>query len=207
MRRIHRFGLALVASASLGAGCLTGARPHPLAWDVVSLKNDDWRGTPRQAPLIEGEDVVLRGQNIRTQRSYSAPITVEFDAMLESRVADDGALMCELVPSTQALDKEPERNLRVLFQYDQQGDAISVQERFQRWPTPNYKIWSRSPLSINTGNWHHMKYEVTNGGLNISVDGRTYDSDGAGVPYKVFYVSLLGWQPTNRWHVRNFSIH
>ena len=127
--------------------------------------------------------------------------------MLEGHVTDDGALMCEFVPATQALDKEPERNLRILFQYDQQGGAVSIRERFQRWPTESYKKWSRSPLSVDPGNWHHMKYEVTNTGLNISIDGRTYDSNGAAVPYKMFYVSLLSWQPTNRWHVRNFSIH
>jgi hypothetical protein len=207
MRRIHPFLLALVASALLGAGCMTGARPQPLAWDVVSLKDDDWHGSPRQAPLIEGEDVVLRGQDIRTQHSYSAPVTVEFDAMLESRVADDGALTCEFVPSTQAVDREPERHVQVLLQYDQHGEAVSVQERFQRWPTQKYKTWSRAPLSIKPGSWHHMKYEVMKGGLNITVDGQAYGSGGAVVPHKAFYVYLLSWQPTSRWHVRNFWIH
>ena len=207
MRSIHPLVLALVASALLGAGCMTGPRPRPLTWDVVSLKDDDWRGPPRQAPLIEGEDVVLRGQDIRTQHSYSAPVTVEFDAMLEGRVAADGALTCEFVPSTQAVDREPERHVQILFEFDQRGDAISVQERFQRWPTQQYKTWSRSPLSIKPGSWHHMKYEVMRGGLNITVDGQSYGSGGAVVPYKAFYVYLLSRQPTCQWHVRNFWIH
>jgi hypothetical protein len=181
--------------------------PGQLAWDVVTMKDDDWSGAPRQAPVIQGEDLVLRGQNIRTQHSYSAPITVEFDAMLEDRVADNGALTCEFVPATQAVDREPEHHVQVSLLYDQQGDAISVQERFQRWPTQKYKSWSRSPLSIKPGSWHHMRYEVTRDGLDIAVDGQAYGSGGAVVPYNAFYIYLLGWQPTNRWHVRNFSIH
>lgn len=205
MRRIRVIGLAVIASTSLAAGCAT--QPRPLVWNIVTLKDDDWSGAPRLAPVVQGEDLILRGQNVRTRDSYVVPVTVEFDAMLEARVASDGALTCEFVPATQPADREPERHVELLFHYDERGDALSVQERFQRWPTQKFKTWSRSPLSMKPGSWHHMKYEVTKDALRITVDGQGYSSGGAVVPYDAFYIYLLSWQPTNRWRVRDFSVH
>jgi len=207
MRSFHQFFLGFVAVILLGAGCTTGARHRPLEWDVVSLKDDEWRGSPRQPPVIEGEDVVLGGQDIRTERIYSAPVTIEFDAMLEERVAGDGSLGCAFVPLTQAVDREPERNVQILFQYGQGGDDISVQERFEWRPIQKTKTWSRTALSIEPSKWHHMVYKVVKGGLNITVDGQSRGTGGAVVSYKAFYVYLVSWPPTCRWHVRNFWIH
>ena len=127
--------------------------------------------------------------------------------MLEERLAGDGALSCAFVPSTQAVDREPERDLQVLFQYGQGGDAISVQERFVREPAQRTKTWSRSSLSIKPGSWHHMEYQMVQGGLDVTVDGQSYGSGGAVVPYKAFYVYLGSRSPSCRWHVRNFWIH
>ncbi len=207
MRSIHRSVLGLVASALLGAGCTTGARPRSLVWDVASLKDGNGPGPSRQAPLVEGEDVVLRGQVIRTQQLYSAPLTIGFDAMLEQRVEGDGALSCTFVPSTQAVDQEPDRYMEVLFGYSQGGDAISIRERIARPPAQRTKTWSNSPLSIKPGSWHHIEYGVVKGGLNVTVDGQSYGSGGAVVPYQAFYVYLGSWLPACRWHVRNLSIH
>jgi hypothetical protein len=111
------------------------------------------------------------------------------------------------VPTTQAVDRDTERSVYVSFQYNSEGDALAVHERFQRWPTHKGKNWSRTPLSIKPDGWHHLKYEVTKGSLLITVDGQACSSGGAVVPYDSFYVYLFGWQPANRWHVRNFSIH
>jgi len=127
--------------------------------------------------------------------------------MLEERLAPDGALTCAFVPSTQALDQEPERDLQVLFGYGQRGDDISVQEQLARLPTQRTKAWSRSPMSIKPGSWHHIEYKVIKGGLNVTVDGQPYGSGGAVVPYQAFYICLRSWPLACRWHVRNFSIH
>jgi hypothetical protein len=95
----------------------------------------------------------------------------------------------------------------VQFHYDGQGDAVSVYELFQHRPRHLGKEWSRSPLTIKPGSWHHLKYEVLKDSLRITVDEQAYSSGGAVVPYDSFYIELSGWQPTNRWHVRKFSIH
>ncbi len=207
MRRIQTVPLALIFTMLLGIGCTTQSGPRRVAWNVVNMKDDNWPGSPRQTPVIEGEDLVLRGKEIRTEQSYSPPVTVEFDAMLEQRVSNDGALACVFVPTTQAVDRDTERGVYVLFHYDSDGDAVSVQERLQRWPTHKRKDWSRTPLSIKPGTWHHMHYEVLKDSMHIMVDDQIYPSGGAVVSYAPFYIYLFGWQPTNRWHVRNFSIH
>jgi hypothetical protein len=207
MRRIHAILLAVIATTLLATGCATQSQPRQLAWDVVTMKDDDWSGAPRQTPLIQGDSLILRGKEIRTESSYSPPVTVEFDAMLEERVANDGAVACVFVPTTQAVDRDTERGVYVSFQYNSEGDALAVHERFQRWPTHKGKNWSRTPLSIKSDGWHHLKYQVTKEDLLITVDGQACSSGGAVVPYDSFYVYLFGWQPANRWHVRNFSIH
>lgn len=51
-----------------------------------------------------------------------------------------------------------------------------------------------------------MKYEVLKDGLHIWIDDHAYDTGGATVPYDRFYIYMSGWQPTNRWHVRNFVV-
>ena len=198
---------ALITAVLLGAGCVTEPRSRSLAWDVVNLKDDDGVGSPREAPIIEGEDLGLRGKEVRTRYPYSAPVTVEFDVMLEERLAKDGAMLCLFVPVTQTVDLDVERDVTVQFYYDGQGDAVSVYEQFQHRPTPQGKTWSRTPLSIKPGSWHHMKYEVMKDALRLTVDGQDYSSGGAVVPYDLFYIELSGWQPVNRWHVRGFSVH
>jgi len=207
MRLMDVILLALIAVGLFGGGCATPSRPQPLAWDVVNLKDNDWSGPPRQMPVIEGDDLVLRGQEVRTQRTYSAPVTVEFDVMLEERLANDGYLTCLFVPATQAVDRDLERGLMLQFRYDRSGDWMSVYELFQHRPIYQGKDWSNSPLTIKPGSWHHLKYEAEKDGLRITVDGQPYNSGGVVVPYDTFYIELSGWQPTNRWHVRNFSVH
>jgi len=207
MRRILAVLLVLIAAGLFGGGCATQSRPQSLAWDVVNLKDNDWSGSPRELPVIEGDDLVLRGKEVRTQRTYSAPVTVEFDAMLEEKLANDGALTCVIVPVTQAVDLDLERGLMLQFRYDHSGDWMSVYELFQHRPVYQGKDWSSSPLTIKPGSWHHLKYEVVKDGLRITVDGQSYTSGGAVVTYDTFYIELSGWQPVNRWHVRNFTVH
>jgi hypothetical protein len=195
----------VLAFVLLGTGCATtGSRP--LAWDVLQWKDDDWHGSPREAPVLSGEDLVLRGKEMRTQQAYSTPLTVEFDAMLEEMRANDGALSCGFVPIGQPADRDVERAIHISLQYNQNGQTLFVVERFQRWPTHKTKTWAHAPLPLKTGNWCHMKYEVLKDGLHIWIDDHAYDTGGATVPYDRFYIYMSGWQPTNRWHVRNFVV-
>lgn len=150
--------------------------------------------------------MILRGKEMRTQQAYSVPITVEFDAMLEEMQANDGAISCGFVPADQAADRDVERAIHVSWQYNQSGQTLLVVERFQRWPTHKTKTWSQAPLPIKLGNWHHIKCEVTKDALHIWIDDHAYDSGGATVPYERFFIYMSGWQPANRWHVRNFVV-
>ena len=121
MRHTHAILAALITTVLLGVGCATELGSRSLVWDVVNLKDNDWSGSPREVPVIEGEDLVLRGKEVRTRDTYSAPITVEFDAMLEQRVAADGALTCEFVPTTQTVDQDLERAVGGV---DQEASAV-----------------------------------------------------------------------------------
>lgn len=205
MRELHLRLRLFLALGLLGTGC-AATSSHPLAWDVLQWKDDGWQGPPREAPLIDGEDLVLRGKEMRTRQAYSTPITVEFDAMLEEMRATDGAISCGFVPADQPADRDVERAIHVSWQYNQNAQTLLVVERFQRWPTHKTKTWSDTPLPIKLGNWHHIKYEVTKDGLHIWIDDHAYDSGGATVPYDRFFIYMSGWQPLNRWHVRNFVV-
>jgi hypothetical protein len=175
-------------------------------WYVLTFNDDDWGGSPRLAPLIDGDDLVLRGKEVRTRRAFSAPVTVQFDVMLERRTANDGALTFGLVPTSQPIDIDLERWMDMALTYDSAGDRLRVEERFQRWPKIISKAWQTHAFTIQPGKYHHLECQVSKTGTRLFVDGREYSTGGLIVPYDKFYIILSGWQPTNRWHVRNFAV-
>ena len=96
-------------------GCASPPRGRPIAWDVLKGKTGDAANTP----LIEKGNVVLRGQDVRTQRTYSAPVTIEFEAQPVKRGAEAGLFTCLFVAVNQPADADPKEFVSVTLQSDQ----------------------------------------------------------------------------------------
>jgi hypothetical protein len=73
--------------------------------------------------------------------------------------------------------------------------------------SPDKTVWGEQPFIVQAHKVYTMRFEITAAQVRIVIDGQAYDLAGVKIPYERFCIQLGGWQPANRWHVRNFSIH
>jgi hypothetical protein len=169
-------------------------------------KDCDWAG-PKGGPVaIEGGDLVLPGWYLRTRSVYSKPVTIEMDIKLEDRKANDGCVWIDLWPVGLPSDVEPARFFSVSVGYAEDGTwGVTVAERLQRWPLKELTVLKRQPIQSSIGKWHHLELDCLGDSTRIALDEATYELKSP-APYDRFQITLRGWQPTNRWHVRNFVV-
>ncbi len=210
MHRTQATLLSILAVALLGIGCASG--PRPVAWDRLPFpKDSDWHGSRGEPAAMGQGDLLLDGQDVRTQRAYVAPVTIECDVVLEGRTANDGSFDIYFLPTGQSLDVVPRQLTKFRIIYSNTGDYGSVDrlEIDRREGTRGFTVWTGPPFKVGAGKVYHVKINVLVAGkLSVSVNGVASDiPDTILLPYRSFQVQLGGWQPGNRWRVRNFSIH
>jgi hypothetical protein len=194
--------MMLAGILSLMVGCATAPRERTITWDVLKWKGAD----PATAPLIDKSDVVLRGQDARTKRTYAVPLTVDLDVLLEKRETNTGGFGLMFVPTDQITDSDPDRFIAATIQYDETAYALIVEERVRKSPALEEKTLLHEQFKLKVGTPYHVKCQVTQSGLRITIDGQVYEAKRATVPYDNFRIQLTGWQPANRWRIRNFVI-
>jgi hypothetical protein len=158
---------------------------------------------------LAGGDLVLQGHPVRTHKAYSAPLTIDCEVELEARVASDGFFGVGFV----ALGEPPDNghiHLRWLQMACRGPEAEDSRDGFsflgRDGILKDKLLWGEEPFPIKSGKVYSIRLEVTEDQVRIIIDGRTYDLKDVKIPYKEFYIYLLSWQPTNRWHVRNFVV-
>lgn len=187
----------LLASA---IGCATAPRGRPIAWDVLKWKTGD----AAAAPLIEKSDMVLRGQDVRTRRAYSVPVTVEFEAHLEKRNAESGIFTCMFAPTNQPADAEPREFVSVTIQYDQTAHALVVARRSGK---AQQETILALPFAPPAGKPSRLRIEVAKDGMNITLNGQKLVVPDAKVPYDKFHIGFSTVPVSDHWRVRNFVVH
>jgi hypothetical protein len=210
MRFRYAVFLGLASIILVGGGCATN-RPESITWDVLPFPRDsDWPAWNGVAANLKDGELVLQGHPVRTRKAYSLPITIECKVVLEARVATDGYFGVGIVPVGSPPDVDP-RNLRWLQiacrgpASESSRDGLSL---LGRDDTGKDKLlWGEKPFPITAGKPFSIQLEVTAGRVHLVIDDRTYDIDGIEIPYKQFYIQLVSWQPADRWHVQNFSVH
>lgn len=211
MRQIHVMTLALIATLLLGTGCATQSRPRPVAWDLLPFPgNSDWGGPKGEPATMSGGDLILRGQRVRTTRSYFAPLTVDCQVELEGRRASDGSFDVEFVPVGSPLNISS-ANGRVFRMIYRNPGAYSGKDALvfvaRDAGSPDKTVWGEQAFIVRARKPYAIRIEISTTQVHLVIDGQAYDLKGVRIPYGRFYVQLGGWQPTNRWHVRDFSIH
>lgn len=210
MHRAHTTFLMLLAVTLVGTGCATSSS-RPLAWDVLSYPRDsDWPAWNGLAASLDGGDLILQGHSVRTHEARSSPLTIECEVELEERVATDGFFGVGFVPVGHPGDIGP-LNLR-WFQIAYRGAGTSSGrdglEFLGRDNNVRDRIlWGEEPFIVKARKPYAIRVEVTEDQVRVVIDDHAYDLKGVKIPYEQFYIQLLSWQPTNRWHVRKFSIH
>ena len=189
----------------LGTGCATtGSRP--LAWDALPFPRDsDWPGPKGLPAHIEDGDLILQGRQARTRSTYSVPLTIECEFLLEARSGTDGALEIRLVPIDQPADSNLTQTLYLALSYQPSGEA-SVAIESCNGSIRAETLWGRKPFELRVGKPNQLGIELQLDGIRFTINGQTFEAKGVTVPYDRFYIQIWGWQPVNRWHVRNFVV-
>ena len=210
MHRVPTTFLTLLAVTLLGTGCATSG-PRPLAWDVLPFARDsDWPAWNGLAASLEGGDLILQGHSVRTHEAYSSPLTIECVVELEGRVGNDGLFGVGFVPTGQPGDTGPVNHRFLQIAYRGAGvsdgrDSLAFLARDNN--VRDTILWGEEPFVVQARKPYAIRVEVTEDQVRVVIDDHAYDLKGVKIPYKRFYIQLYSWQPTNRWHVRKFSIH
>ena len=205
MRATHQTFGWLLALFLLGTGCATtGSRP--LAWDALPFPRDsDWPGPKGLPAHIEDGDLILQGRQVRTQSTYSVPLTIECEFLLEARSGTDGALEIRLVPIDQPADSNLTQTLYLALSYQPSGEA-SVAIESCNGSIRAETLWGRKPFELRVGKPNQLAIQLQSDGIRFTVNEQTFEAKDVRVPYDRFYIQIWGWRPENRWHVRKFSI-
>jgi len=210
MRRAYSALLGLLAIVLLGTGCAT-IRTRPLTWDVLPFSGDsDWLGPKGSPARIVGGDLILQGQRVRTDTPYEAPVVIECTVELEDRLAPDGFFGLEFVPIGSPRDTGPAnfRRFRIIYRNAAAKSGHDALDMYAGDAASGQKIlWGEEPFTVEARKPYAVRFEVLADQMRITINGTAYDLKDVKIPYKQFYIQLVGWQPTDRWHVRNFSIH
>ncbi len=120
--------------------------------------------------------------------------------MLEDRSASDGEFQLRFIADGEPGNVDPTRISSLLLAYRRNGtDTLEILQQRHTRPVAD--------LSIRAGQFHHLKVEIANNHWRIQLDDQQYEVNDARLPSERFYIQLYGWQPTDRWHVRNFQVY
>jgi hypothetical protein len=205
MRGAHETLGLLLGLIVLGTGCATTG-PRPLAWDALPFpRNSDWPGPKGLPAHIEDGDLILQGREARTRSAYSVPLTIECEFLLEARSGTDGGLAIRLIPPDQPADLNITQTLYLVLSYRPSGEAIAEIQSCNASSTAK-TLWGGKPFDLRVGKPNQLQIDLRREGMRFTVNGQTFEAGDVVVPYDRFYIQIWGWQPVNRWHLRNFVV-
>ena len=180
-------------------------------WTVLPFFTDsDWGSGRGEPSMVAKSEILLQGRSVRTLATYPTPAVVACDVQLEQRLASDGSLDIFLIPPNLSRDRSPKPMVNIRLIYSNTGDYGSV-DRIDINQTDDgghLTTWSDTAFQVTAGKSYPIQLAVTNlGQIHLTVGGKEIKVPNTfRLPYRQFQVQILGWQPTNRWHVRNFKV-
>ena len=102
-----------------------------VVWDILPWPTDSggWGGIPA---IIKNNDILLQGSPVRSQTSYTLPLTVECEVELEERTANDGGIWFHVVEEQESRDLEPKRFVMLAFGYAHKASRFRTIPKTQR---------------------------------------------------------------------------
>jgi len=180
-------------------------------WAVLPFFADsDWGSGRGEPSMVAKSEILLQGRSVRTLAAYPIPAVVTCDVQLEQRLASDGSLDIFLIPPNLSRDRYPKPMVNIRLIYSNTGDYGSV-DRIDINQTDaggHLTTWSDTTFQMTAGKAYPIQLEATNPGqIHLTIGGKEIKVPNTfRLPYRQFQVQILGWQPTNRWHVRNFNV-
>jgi hypothetical protein len=202
----------LVGAISVPMAVVREIRVHPagngkpLEWAVLPFpKNCDWPGAHGNPARVEVDEIVLQGQPVCTEQIYSAPMSFECVATLDELVANDGCLWIDFIPDgTDAELNVPPQNTAIQLGYHQRDEGGGMFTIAAAGAPP--EDLAKGPFTFEAGKSCHLEIEVKPDGIRATLNGQVFETS-VTLPFKSFHIELMGWQPTNTWHIRDFVVH
>ena len=179
-----------------------------VVWDILPWPTDSggWGGIPA---IIKNNDILLQGSPVRSQTSYTLPLTVECEVELEERTANDGGIWFHVVEEQESRDLEPKRFVMLAFGYAHKASRFRTGElQVYRSDGDSHGplVWGKTPFPFEPGKTYKLRWDIRSDGMKLTIDDQTFDIPNVTVPWEKLQVRIRGWQSTNRWHVRNVTI-
>jgi hypothetical protein len=210
MHRTQATLLGVLVITLLGIGCASG--PRPIAWDRLPFpKDSNWGGSKGEPAITEGNAMVLRGQAVRTGRTYQLPVTVDFDFEVAAGAVPDGGFLLTFAPANSPTDIDLLMETVVGISYQSPtaasvGSSGALLVYVKDSSSPARITWGPVPFTCEEGRFYHLHVEARADGLKIITDQGATQID-LKIPYGKFFIQMHGWKPPSRWLVRNFMVH
>ena len=186
---------------SMLAGSLTA---RAVTWqDLPFPQNSGWPGSQGSPATTNGNQVTLQGQPVRSTQTFTWGTTFTFKTVLDGRPnspTDDGAFEFNMIPLGQAtnLDLTSYTFLDMAW-WNFQPDGGNI---YQSGP----QVGSTVPFGIVAHKTNQVTIAISGTGLlTWIIDGQTLSSGTVTMPYSQFQVQILGWQPTDTYHMIDFT--
>ena len=176
-------------------------------WDVLPFpRNSDWPGPQGEPATLAPNEAVLRGQPVRTKQTYPATLSFECEVTLEKlAINNNGCLWIALEPEGSDPNLEwPAESVVVELGYNQiNGRDGHLNINRGRTATR----LNDAPLVLEGGKPYRLRVELLPDRMRVTLNGQAFEAKGVTLPFKACHIQLMGWQPANTWHVRNFTVH
>jgi hypothetical protein len=197
--------LATTAVVLVCAGCASMSGPRSISWESVSHPNQT-----NGVAAVENHQLVLENREVRTDKTYATPLTLECDASPSDAVSSDFGI--KFVPSTASgASGELERMFVLGFVKGSSLMAGFSIASLQGSELATHSVWEKRGdsqwLVLKPGDACHIRLTLNKDHLEIGINGQTFSVREAGLPYERFRIQLSCLGATNRWSVRNFVVH
>lgn len=191
---------------TLSAAREVAAQASNVTWQILPWYADsDWIGFNGHPALNLSGRLVFEGRPARTVQSFTAPKIITLDVTLDERQANDGYFSLLLMKTGLATNMIVRDAIVLVVNYT--GTTPSGSDSLAIWevlPTSEAILWGEVPFTVEAGKSNRVRLAVgSDSKITLTVNGVRYDT-GVILPYSEFQVQMSGWQPLNRWTVRNF---
>lgn len=188
--------------------CAVSAHSQSVTWQALPFPTDsDWPGPKGQPAIVTAAEVVLDGRPARTLQTFTRPVRIDCDAVLDARNTTDGAFWMFLIPPGESVNTGSFTN-SVYFQlgFSNVGqDVLAIARKHN--PSPDTILYSAIyPVIAQTTN-HVTLGVAADGQVSLTFNGQSRPvPNTATVSFSQFQIEIEGWQPDAFWHVSHFTV-
>jgi hypothetical protein len=138
-------------------GLAFAVHAQSVTWQILPFPTEsNWPG-PRGAPAVtNGNVVTLDGQPVRTVETFTPPITISYDMMLQARATSDGYLSLRFTPPTQTTaDPLPATQVFTIYRNGGQDVLRIDQDTSSGGPT----VWGEVPFAVSAQTNYHVVHQ------------------------------------------------